>query len=187
MINHHATTKIEGISVDDGHGLALQYNGVNIHQTHDYIKLSCETYLDHVLQMHGWDKPSSQESDYHDSVPLNPTDADVLAKLVGPAEGTMAHSDLKASQGFSYHQVLGELIYAYVICHLDIGYAATFLARFSQAPDVKHYQALKNIIHYLHRMKSWGLMYWHAPSPFFLFLKSPSLELFLIHLFLPFL
>jgi hypothetical protein len=69
-----------------------------------------------------------------------------------------------ASAGFSYQQVLGELIYAYVIGRLDIGYAVTFLARFSQFPTAEHYAALKSVVKYLRRTKSWGLMYWQ-PTP----------------------
>ncbi len=35
----------------------------------------------------------------------------------------------------------GAIIYAYVVCCLDIGYAATFLSCFSQAPAREHYKA----------------------------------------------
>jgi hypothetical protein len=46
-----------------------------------------------------------------------------------------AHKNtLESEVGYSYRQVLGEIVYAYVVCRLDIGYAATFLSRFSQAP-----------------------------------------------------
>jgi hypothetical protein len=48
---------------------------------------------------------------------------------------------------FSYCQVLGELIYAYII--LDIGYAITFLSCFATAPAEEHYKALKDIAKYL--------------------------------------
>jgi hypothetical protein len=53
-------------------------------------------------------------------------------------------------------------MYAYVICRVDIGFAATMLARFSQAPTLKHYQALKNVVKFLCRTSDWGLMYWRA-------------------------
>ena len=51
---------------------------------------------------------------------------------------------------------------AYVICRLDISYAVTFMARFSQHPTEYHYKALKNIARYLRATKSWGLMYWRS-------------------------
>jgi hypothetical protein len=51
-------------------------------------------------------------------------------------------------------------MYAYVVCRVDIGFAATMLARYSQAPALEHYHALKNVVKYLHRTQQWGLMYW---------------------------
>ena len=74
--------------------------------------------------------------------------------------------------GFSYQQLLGELMYAYVICCLDISYAVTFMAHFSQHPTESHYRALKNIVCYLHATKSWGLMYWR-PAPLDIYPSIP--------------
>jgi hypothetical protein len=48
---------------------------------------------------------------------------------------------LQKEMGFSYHQLLGELIYAYIVAHLDIGCAITLLSQFSQAPHKDHYTA----------------------------------------------
>jgi ribosomal protein L30/L7E len=49
---------------------------------------------------------------------------------------------------------------AYGVCQLDIGFSVTFLARFSRAPVLEHYQALKSTCKYLWSMKSWGIHYW---------------------------
>ena len=43
----------------------------------------------------------------------------------GPREGTTEHTILEKKLGFSYHSVLGELMYLYVTCRPDIGYAVT--------------------------------------------------------------
>jgi hypothetical protein len=51
-------------------------------------------------------------------------------------------------------------MYAYVVCQLDIGFAVTFLACFSGAPVLEHYQALKSTCKYLRSTKSWGIHYW---------------------------
>jgi hypothetical protein len=83
-----------------------------------------------------------------------------LSTLVGPTEGTTAHEHLQREVGFSFHQVLGELIYAYVLCRLDIGFEETFLSHFSTCPDREHYIALKNVCRYLRSIKDWGLIYW---------------------------
>jgi hypothetical protein len=102
-----------------------------------------------------------------------------MCLLQGPSEGTPEHKDLERKAGFSYRQVLGELIYAYVVCRVDIGYAATFLSRFAQAPTIEHYQALKNVVRYLRATKDWGIVYWrgspveHLPK---VPLKQPPLD-----------
>ena len=85
--------------------------------------------------------------------------------LEGPPEKTPeANKEIVSKKGFSYRNVLGELIFAYVICHLDIGYSICLLARFSDRPHEEHFDALKGICKYLQRTKSWGIMF-HCPSP----------------------
>jgi hypothetical protein len=123
--------------------------------------LSCETYINHVLQIHSWESPGAKDSNQHDPVPLSSNVIDAISTLVRPAKGTADHCQLESTNGFSYHQVLSELIYAYIICCLNIGFAVTFLTHFSQAPAQEHYTALKNVVKYLHHTKDWGLLYWH--------------------------
>jgi hypothetical protein len=49
IINRHATTSSKGIGTPSDQGIRMRYNGLDVHQTRDYIKLSCETYIDRVL------------------------------------------------------------------------------------------------------------------------------------------
>jgi hypothetical protein len=53
-----------------------------------------------------------KESDDYDSVPMSANVSKKLCTLSGPAEGTHEHDALAKKAGFSYHQVLSELIYA---------------------------------------------------------------------------
>jgi hypothetical protein len=59
IINTHATTESKGTGVPDAQGIGIHYNGIDLHQTHDHIKVSCETYMDHVLQTHRWETPGA--------------------------------------------------------------------------------------------------------------------------------
>lgn len=160
VINKHAATESQGIGVVSKDGMSARYNGIDVHQTQDYIKLTCETYIDRVLKTHGWETPGAKESDRHDSVPMSADTSKQLGMLSGPVEGSGDHVALEKEMGFSYRQVLGEVIYAYVVGRLDIGYAGTFLSRFASAPHRAHYKALKDIVKYLRRTKDWGLVYW---------------------------
>lgn len=107
--------------------------------------------------MHGWEMPGAHESDCHDAIPISSNSVKCLELPTGPLEGTAKHHALEKQAGFSYCQVLGELIYAYVICHLDIGYASTFLSCFASSPTLEHYMALKNVIKYLCATMHWVL------------------------------
>jgi hypothetical protein len=42
-INKHVTTDNQGIGIRGDDGMHSRYNGVDIHQTRDYVKLSCST------------------------------------------------------------------------------------------------------------------------------------------------
>jgi hypothetical protein len=95
-------------------------------------------------------------------VPMSSDLAQHLQTLSGPPEHTPEHLAIERQAGFSYRQVLGELMYAYVICRVDIGFAATTLARFSQNPSMEHYHALKHVVKFLRRTVDWGLMYWRT-------------------------
>jgi hypothetical protein len=163
-INSFARTTSNGIGVPTSFGISNRYNGLDVHQTRHYIKLSCETYINRLLSTHGWETPSPNSSDRPDLVPLHPDVATRIALLVGPAEGTPEHHELAQKVGFSYRQLLGELIYAYVIVRVDIGFAVCFLARYSAAPHHEHYLALKNIARYLRTTIHWGIHYWR-PAP----------------------
>jgi hypothetical protein len=148
-INDRVTTENLGIGEITARGAENRYNGVDICQTRDYIKLSCETYIDRLLQTHGWESPDSRTSDRHDQVPMSPERATHLQELSGPAEDTAEHAALAEQHGFSYRQLLGALMYAYVVCRLDIGYAVTLLSKYASAPHSEHYTAAKNVCRYL--------------------------------------
>ena len=107
----------------------MLYNGLDVHQTAGYIKLSAVTYVTRFLATHGWD--TDAKTIPYDIAPIPSSTTDQLQKTLGPKEGTKEHQQLQDEVGFSYRQVLGELMYSYTLVRCDIGYAVTFLARLS--------------------------------------------------------
>ena len=162
IINSHVTTTCEGLGQTTSEGMYCRYNGLDVHQTADYIQLSAVTYIERMLQTHGWETPNAKVSDHAKLTPLAVDLPDQLAGLNGPTEGSAEHAALEKQVGFGYRQVMGELIYAYVLCRVDIAYAVTFMSRFAQAPAAEHYQALKGICRYLRATKDWGIRYRRA-------------------------
>ena len=55
---------------------------------------------------------------------------------------------------------MGELIFAMVICHFDIGYVLSFLSHGTNAPTEGHYTALKHVCCYFHPCADYGIIYW---------------------------
>ena len=64
--------------------------------------------------------------------------------------------------GFSYQSSIGELLFAYVLCRSDIGYAMAQLYKFNRNPAECHYILVKRVFCYLRQTKDWGLIYWRS-------------------------
>lgn len=140
-------------------GLATDYNGVDLHQTQSYIQISCANYIDRVAKSHGWSNATKDEIQSHPTSPLPDDAVNQMFKATGPPEDSDEHAELESKHGFSYRTLLGELLYAYVTCRPDIGYATTTLSKFSSCPADVHYRFLKYVTTYLRRTRHWGIRY----------------------------
>jgi hypothetical protein len=72
------------------------FNGTDIDQRREYVKVSRQSYLARMLKAHGWDKPSPTEKS--DSKPIEPLAASTtedLSTSVGPAEDSVEHRTLE--------------------------------------------------------------------------------------------
>ena len=143
-------------------GLVDSFDGYDVLQTCDYIKLSAESCIRPLLKAHGCANPSPRESSNKPKPPLHESDdANLFNLAAGPVKNTPKHKALEAGQGFGYISVLGEILFAHVLCRPNIGYAVTTLAKFSTAPNALHYKSLKHLAICLHQAQDWGIMHWH--------------------------
>jgi len=62
MVAEYIILEIDKHVSTSNKGIGTKYNGVDILQTCDYIKLHCKSYLDRVLLSHGWTEPSPNKS-----------------------------------------------------------------------------------------------------------------------------
>jgi hypothetical protein len=98
-----------------------------------------------------------KESDQKNPIPMSPDQRETLQRLdPGPVDGTSADKTLEQEMKFGYRQVLGEVMYAYVVGRWDIVYPVTTLARYAATPARQHYEALRNVCKYLRATKDWG-------------------------------
>ena len=51
------------------------------------------------------------------------------------------------------------MMYAYVTCRPDIGFAISTLSKFGSSPAACHYLQLKNVCRYLQTTRMWGISY----------------------------
>ena len=142
-------------------GVIKRFNGVDIQQTRQFVKLSCETYIDKIVNHHGWtDLPTSNIP-----VPMK-YDSAFQAQLettTGPSD-PQQRVELEKQMGFSYRQAIGEAIFAMTICRLDIAAAIIKLSQYSAAPAKCHYQAVKAVFQYLNGTREHGLYYWRPAA-----------------------
>ena len=111
------------------------------------------------MTTHGWET-SSNKDNIHTTIPLRSNVLNQLAKEEsGPREGTQEHCELQEKQGFSYWTLLGEMMFAYISCRPDIGYAITLMSKYGSNPLSFHYHCLKSIAKYLCTTKEWGIIF----------------------------
>jgi hypothetical protein len=147
-------------------GILTSFNGVDIIQSRHYIQVTCESYIDRFLEHYGWSSPGNRESSDR---PIEPIAMSTIPQLFldydAAANATpttlMEYED---SASFSYRSILGCVIYVYVVARIDIGFAVTLLARFSDHPVKIHFDSLRRLARYLPMTKAWGLIYWR-PAP----------------------
>jgi len=83
-------------------GLVDSFDGYDVLQTRNYVKLSAESYIRRQFKAHGWDNPSPRESSNKPKPPSHESDiANLFNLAAGPVENTPEHKALKAEQGFA--------------------------------------------------------------------------------------
>ena len=164
IIDEHMTIKIKHL------GVITRFNGVDITQTRNYIKISNETYFKKILE----DKHPPKKPPHEYPIPMNPDPA--FNRLI--EESTTLtdkeRDEVEKQYGFSYRQGVGELIYGMVTCRPDISFPLIKLSQYSAAPSTLHFEALQVLFDYIRATPSDGIYFWRetprmdlplAPSP----------------------
>ena len=154
LIDEHLTIPLKCL------GLISLFNGLDIIQSRDYIKVSCKSYDERICEKYldGW---LSKHHMANRPTPLPQNDSFVKSFLsaTGNASET-AQAKLSASMGIKYRNVLGELIFALVTCRPDLSYAVVKCAQATTAPHEIHYHGLKHLLKYLYSTKDDGIYFW---------------------------
>ena len=142
-------------------GKLTRYNGVDIVQTRNYIKLNNPTYLKKIIQEHRW----MIEDVNMPTFPLPMTEEKEYLRQLETADAPTSEEDktsLQMEMKFNYRQAIGELIFAMVTCRPDISFPLIKLSQYSANPARIHYEAVINIFRYLNSSINDGIIYWRT-------------------------
>ena len=149
----------EDMDIEWEEGIAKHYNGIEIDQRREYIAMNVAIYLTKIMENHGWENMK-----FSSSKPTAPISEQLAKEIMKAGKGFLINSPegqaLEAKMGFGYRCLLGELIFACVVCRLDIAYALSLLARYGQYPLELHYVALKGVAKYCRETRDKPLIYW---------------------------
>ena len=130
------------------------------------ITLQYRLSIEKIVANHGWESETFSKKS---KAPFS----EMLAKEIiesgkGPLSKSPEAMTLQNEMGFSYWMLLGELIFAYVVARLDIGYSMSLVSRYAEYPTKVHYTGLKSVKRYLRERKNCPIIYWR---------KEPFMEL----------
>ena len=146
-------------------GLLDMYNGIDILQTRDYIKIDCHTYINKFCEKYVDTWLSNMTTTENKPIPLPscPTWLKKFNSAIGSSNPEDQHALAKSMQ-INYRAGVGELIWAMTTCRPDIAFASVKLSQSNSAPHEHHYHGLKHTIKYLYATRTDGIYYWRTKS-----------------------
>ena len=142
-------------------GIVSRYNGVDIVQTRNFIKIHCGTYIKKILNEHEWLNEHKHNSRY--PIPMkNESDFQKHLEMAQPPTTEKAQQTLEKKTGFKYRRAIGELLYAMVTCRPDISFPVIKLSQYSINPADEHYLAVQQLYLYLRDTIEDGLYFWRS-------------------------
>jgi len=143
-------------------GTVTRFNGLDVTQTRSFVKISCSKYLAKLQPSYHWLQDVTLKQ-ANLMLPFQ-TDTSFLSKIIHPNEVTLTESEKKQLEdrmGIQYRKAMGEVMFPEVKCRPDVSPHVIILSQFMNNPQEIHYQALKQILHYLVCSKDEGIYYWH--------------------------
>ena len=139
-------------------GTLTRFNGVDVEQTKQYIKIYNKTYIQKLVDSHKW----LQQHTTSNTHPI-PMSADATFRKQLETATPATPEELKALEkeyGFKYRQGVGEILYAMVTCRPDVSFSVVKLSQYSVTPARIHFEAIKQIYIYLKHTINDGIYYW---------------------------
>jgi len=157
-------------------GTVTRYNGMDIMQSQNFVKITCTKYLTKLQEAYSW---LHQDNIKRPNILLPfQSDAAFLTKLIHASDDIVTddtRKDLEHRMGIQFRRAMGEIMFPAVKCRPDISPHAIILSQFMHNPQEIHYIALKQIMIYLVVTKDQGIHYWRdAPLLDLPYLAPPT-------------
>jgi hypothetical protein len=137
-------------------GTITRFNGMDIHQTQNFIKIKGEQYLTKMIPRHPWISTNA--------TPMTPLPSDSAyiqaIEQATPPSTNCEQSQLQQQMGFNYRRVISELLYPMVKCRPDFAFHITKLSQYMANPAKEHYLALQHLCQYVANTITAGIHYW---------------------------
>ena len=144
-------------------GYLDMYNGVDVTQTRDYIKISSQTFVTKICEkyLNTWMKHYTTTADRPTPLPTDPA----WIKLFNSATGDPDPKEqlkLSKQMQLTYRAGVGELIWAMTTTRPDLAFASVKLSQANYAPAATHFHGLKHALKYLYSTKDDGIYFWRT-------------------------
>jgi hypothetical protein len=144
-------------------GLLDMFNGIDVVQTRDYIKVSCQTYINKFCEKYldTWLSKVPLMENRPTPLPTDPTWLKTFNAAVGSTDPDV-QKDLFKKMQIKYKAGVGELIWAMRTCRPDIAFTSVKLSQSNSAPAEHHYHYLKHAIRYVYITREDGIYFWRT-------------------------
>ena len=144
-------------------GLVKLFNGMDVIQTRNYIKISVETYINKIMPKYLIDPVNLRIEKFKaikpTPLPTQKAFETAFCKSVGDPD-PQVQAKLAKQMGFNYRSAVGELIYALVTCCPDLSYGIVRCSQVNARSSETYYNAVKHMLKYLFNRKDDGIYFW---------------------------
>jgi hypothetical protein len=144
-------------------GFLDMYNGIDVMQTRDYIKISSKSFIEKICEkyLNTWMQNFTSTDDRPTPLPTDPT----WYKKFNAATGDpcpKAQAKLAKTMQLTYRCGVGELIWAMTTTRPDVAFTSVKLSQATSAPDEHHYHGVKHALKYLYSTRDDGIYFWRT-------------------------
>jgi hypothetical protein len=139
------------------------YNGIDVLQTRNYIKISCKTFINKICNkyLNSWMQNFTSTEDQPTLLPTDPIWFKKLNAAIGDPD-LKVQAKLAKNMQLTYRSGVGGLIWAMTTTRPNLAYTSVKLSQANSAPNEHHYHGVKHALKYLYSTWDDGIYFWQT-------------------------